>query len=205
MNSQSLELSTLIVDGPDAEKFLQGLLTVNTATLKNTPQMGAACNRKGRVVANFFIEKDTEGRFHLAMPTDMLPILMTHLKKFVIAANVSFEKSEKTKTISLLDEIKKEIPYILPTTSGLFTPQMISLDKLNALDFKKGCYLGQEIVARTQHLGKLKRHMHLLSLSLEEKKHPGDEITTPDGRNGIVVNIAQQATDQLALVVLRDQ
>ena len=50
-------------------------------------------------------------------------------------------------------EIANGIPTITPSISEAFTPQMLNLDLLNAVSFKKGCYTGQEVVARTQHLG----------------------------------------------------
>lgn len=54
-------------------------------------------------------------------------------------------------------EIKAGIPDILPETQEAFVPQMINLDALGGINFKKGCYTGQEIVARTHYLGKVKR------------------------------------------------
>jgi folate-binding protein YgfZ len=50
-------------------------------------------------------------------------------------------------------------PVIHPQTSGLWVPQMLNLDLLAAVSFTKGCYVGQEIVARIQHLGQIKRRM----------------------------------------------
>ncbi|MGB5132424.1 MAG: hypothetical protein WBO00_07405 [Steroidobacteraceae bacterium] len=50
-------------------------------------------------------------------------------------------------------------PTIHPETAGLWIPQMLNLDLLSAVSFSKGCYVGQEIVARTQHLGHIKRRM----------------------------------------------
>ncbi|MGB5345113.1 MAG: hypothetical protein WBN23_03015 [Woeseia sp.] len=51
------------------------------------------------------------------------------------------------------------ITDLVPATSGKFTPQMLNLDTLAAVSFNKGCYTGQEIVARTQHLGAVKRRI----------------------------------------------
>jgi folate-binding protein YgfZ len=50
-------------------------------------------------------------------------------------------------------------PSIAPATAALWLPQMLNLDLIGGLSFSKGCYVGQEIVARTQHLGRLKRRM----------------------------------------------
>jgi folate-binding protein YgfZ len=54
-------------------------------------------------------------------------------------------------------DIAAGLPQVLPETSGSFVPQMLNLDLLEAISFSKGCYTGQEIVARTQHLGRIKR------------------------------------------------
>jgi folate-binding protein YgfZ len=54
-------------------------------------------------------------------------------------------------------DIAAGLPQILAETTGHFIPQMLNLDLLGAVSFTKGCYTGQEIVARTQHLGRIKR------------------------------------------------
>lgn len=55
-------------------------------------------------------------------------------------------------------------PSLAPDTRAKWLPQMLNLDLLDAISFSKGCYVGQEIVARTQHLGRLKRRMLLYHL-----------------------------------------
>ncbi len=59
----------------------------------------------------------------------------------------------------LLD-IEAGVANIGPATHDAFVPQMINLDRIGAVSFTKGCYVGQEIVARTQHLGRIKRRMY---------------------------------------------
>jgi folate-binding protein YgfZ len=54
-------------------------------------------------------------------------------------------------------DIAAGLPQVFAATSGSFVPQMLNLDRLDAISFTKGCYTGQEIVARTQHLGRIKR------------------------------------------------
>lgn len=78
-----------------------------------------------------------------------------------------------------LSEIKAGIPMIYPQTSGEFVLQMANLVALDAVSFKKGCYPGQEIVARMQYLGKLKRRMFLARLKTECLPLPGDDLVTP--------------------------
>ncbi len=58
-----------------------------------------------------------------------------------------------------LQEIRSGLPQVVQATQEEFVPQMVNLERLGAVDFKKGCYPGQEIVARTQYRGVLKRRM----------------------------------------------
>ena len=90
-----------------------------------------------------------------------------------------------------LSEIRSGIPSIYPATSEEFVLQMANLGFLDGVSFKKGCYPGQEIVARMQYLGKLKRRMFLARLDVEELPVAGDELvnegkTEADGSGMIV-------------------
>jgi folate-binding protein YgfZ len=90
--------------------------------------------------------------------------------------------------------INAGIPTILPVTHDQFVPQMANMEILHGVDFKKGCYPGQEIVARTQYLGKLKRRMYLARV--DALAAPGDSLFSPDlpGQAcGTVVNSAPAA------------
>lgn len=71
-------------------------------------------------------------------------------------------------------EIQAGIPQVYATTKEQFVPQMVNLDALNGINFKKGCYTGQEIVARTHYLGKVKRRTLLAQLSSEQTPQAGD-------------------------------
>jgi tRNA-modifying protein YgfZ len=75
-------------------------------------------------------------------------------------------------------EIRAGIPTIVTATQEQFVPQMVNFDLTNSVNFQKGCYTGQEIVARTQYLGKLKRRMYLVHS--EAAMAAGDEIYSPD-------------------------
>ena len=58
-------------------------------------------------------------------------------------------------------QIDAGVPTVLAATQEKFVPQMINLEVLGGVNFRKGCYPGQEVVARSQYLGKLRRRMHL--------------------------------------------
>ena len=103
-----------------------------------------------------------------------------------------------------LGEIRNGIALITAKTQEQFIPQMINLELIGGVNFKKGCYPGQEIVARTQYLGKLKRRLYLAHANCEA--FPGDELFSEDVQgqsNGMVVNAApapEGGCDLLAVV-----
>jgi len=89
--------------------------------------------------------------------------------------------------------IRSGIPVILPATQELFVPQMANLDLIGAVNFKKGCYPGQEIVARMQYLGKLKQRMYLAHVAASAVPQPGDLLYSAEmegQHSGTVVNAA---------------
>jgi len=75
-----------------------------------------------------------------------------------------------------LAELKQGISWLCSETGGQFLPQMLGFDSLGAVNFKKGCYPGQEIVARAHYLGKLKRHPRLLCTTAMICPEPLDKI-----------------------------
>ncbi len=85
-------------------------------------------------------------------------------------------------------EIQAGIPVILPATQEQFTPQMANFEALGGVSFTKGCYTGQEIVARTQHLGKVKRRLYLAHIDADSAPQPGDELSDGNQAAGMVVN-----------------
>ena len=87
--------------------------------------------------------------------------------------------------------IRAGIPVILPATQEQFVPQMANLELIGGGSFKKGCYPGQEIVARMQYLGKNKRRMYLAHIDGDAVPQPGDELFSEDMEeqaSGRVVN-----------------
>ena len=79
----------------------------------------------------------------------------------------------------LLGQIRSGIGHVSMQTREQFIPQMLNLPALDAVSFKKGCYTGQEIVARMQYLGKLKRHMYRFQLAVSEVPAIGTPLLSP--------------------------
>jgi hypothetical protein len=77
-------------------------------------------------------------------------------------------------------DIMAGLPTVLPETSEAFVPQMTNLELIGGVNFKKGCYPGQEIVARMQYLGRLKQRMVRAHASTEHRPLPGTDIHAPD-------------------------
>jgi folate-binding protein YgfZ len=91
----------------------------------------------------------------------------------------------------MLQEIRDGLPRVLLATQEQFVPQMVNLERLGAVDFQKGCYPGQEIVARTQYRGVLKRRM--VRARAAAAATAGDELYADDLAGqpaGLVVNAA---------------
>ncbi len=78
-------------------------------------------------------------------------------------------------------ELQRGITWLCPETSGQFLPQMLGYDSLGAVNFRKGCYPGQEIVARIHYLGKVKRHPRLLCTTAVICPSPLDNIQIRNG------------------------
>jgi tRNA-modifying protein YgfZ len=95
-----------------------------------------------------------------------------------------------------LASIHAGVPQVSAPTQEQFVPQMVNLELLGGVNFKKGCYPGQEIVARSQYLGKLKRRTALASID-NAAARAGDEVfslSDPEQPCGMVVNAAPNGT-----------
>lgn len=77
-------------------------------------------------------------------------------------------------------DVLSAIPRIVPSTAEQFVPQMLNFELVGGVNFKKGCYPGQEIVARSQYLGKLKRRMFLAHAEGGQPE-PGSDVLPANG------------------------
>jgi tRNA-modifying protein YgfZ len=101
-----------------------------------------------------------------------------------------------------LADIHAGIPQITAATQEQFVPQMINFEVIGGVNFKKGCYPGQEIVARSQYLGKLKRRMLPATINAAEVQAGAEVFSSvdPDQPCGMIVNAEpnlQHGTDCL--------
>ena len=194
--------STIVVSGADAEEFLQGQLTADLQQLDGAePQRSAWCNPKGRVICVMILARQADG-YGLTLPTELAEHVVQRLTVFRFRAKVEFD----IQTVDMgsaqdlddlrLDQLRSGMPEIYGAQSEQFTPHMLNLDLLGAVSLEKGCYTGQEIIARTHFRGATKRRLHRFESA--EPVSPGDKVSE-DGRNvGEVVNAIGR--DLLAVV-----
>ena len=120
----------------------------------------------------------------------VLPALSTQL---VLGGNAAWH----------LAAIHAGVPQVSAATQEQFVPQMINFELLGGVNFKKGCYPGQEIVARSQYLGKLKRRTSLATVD-NAAARAGDEVfasSDPNQPCGMVVNAAPNGLGGADLLV----
>ena len=103
-----------------------------------------------------------------------------------------------------LADIRAGMPQVYAATSEQFVAQMLNLDLLDAISFTKGCYTGQEIIARTQHLGRIKRRLSRLSLP-SGSWSIGQPLRLADGRSGRLTEVVRvgERFEALAVLTLR--
>lgn len=102
-------------------------------------------------------------------------------------------------------DIQTGCPDVTKETQEQFVPQMLNLDVLNGINFKKGCYTGQEIVARTHYLGKVKRRTYLTHIAATDRVSAGDKVTDAAGNEAgqVVKAVPSPAGGFDALIEMR--
>lgn len=101
-------------------------------------------------------------------------------------------------------EVRSGVPLIEAATVDQFVPQMLNYELIGGVDFQKGCYPGQEVVARSQYRGTIKRRMFLFES--DAPAAPGQDVfhdADPSQPAGMVVNAAAFAGSQVALVEVK--
>ncbi len=183
----SLGLAKLMLRGPDATSFMQGYVTCDLDALeKNVAMPMACCNIKGRVLANGWAAGRADA-VDIFVHASVADALADHLAKYLVFAKCSLTRQPERFTIA--DDAVAEAIALRPfgwflaaagDTAGddfeercidagigivsapvaeRFLPQMLGLADMGAVSFTKGCYLGQEVVARAQHRGAVKRRL----------------------------------------------
>lgn len=160
------------VAGPDAPAVLQ-------ETIQTVPEQVNAVGSSGDVLCVCL--PGPRPRFELLSDPDRATQLWMALRRGTVAAGTD---------AWAWHDIMAGMPTVLPATRDAFVPQMANLDLLDGISFDKGCYTGQEIVARVHYRGRLKQRMYRARVAIDAPPVPGDSIydaTKPDQATGTVV------------------
>lgn len=182
------ELVLLGVAGPTAAKVLETAGLPAPSTPMGSAEAGSA--------QTIHITGDA---FLLAVPADGAPAVFDRL----LAAGGQPAGSAAWRATT----VAAGLPLITVPTQDEFVAQMLNFDLIGGVSFTKGCYPGQEIVARTQYLGKLKKRMYRVAMDAGANPTPGQDLYAPefgDQSAGKLVNVAPGADGGFeALAVLQ--
>ncbi len=203
--------------GADAASFLHNQLSNDINALAIGDSCAAHyCSVKGRTLAFFVIKRLEEERFVLICHADQHEPLLKRLRMFVLRSKVTLtvidwehleeqiftnaQFSINSQTLAGEGAIEAAVscalPFLPAASQEQHIPQSLNGDLDGSVNFKKGCYPGQEIVARTHYLGKPKRRMHRVSTS-----KPLDAGATVDANDKSVGEVILAADNQ-ALITL---
>ncbi|MCL1624231.1 folate-binding Fe/S cluster repair protein [Moraxella sp. Tifton1] len=194
----------LIISGKDAAKFLQGQLTINVNKLNTALTPCAISDLKGRVQFGLWVNRNDDETFTVITTSDCMQDLITHLKKYG-----AFSKFHTSETTPIYPTAKDDLPtfsnddreadftrwammsiangnyWITRDTQGLFQPQELRLHQRGGVDYDKGCYLGQEVIARLWFKASPKAYLHRILLPQECQF--GEKIDKIQIVNGVMV------------------
>ncbi len=130
-------------------------------------------------------------------------------KAATIWKSLSDKLTQSTSNVWNLHDIRSGVAQVTVETSEAFIPQMVNLELIGGVNFQKGCYPGQEIVARTHYLGKPNRRMYRISIETSTSPLPGTNIfSVKDGEQpvGKIVSAQNSSNENCdALAVLRTE
>jgi hypothetical protein len=193
-----ISISEIRVTGPDAGEFLQGQLTNDVRRLETGNEILAAwCNPKGRVICLGTLHRIEDGyAFHI--PAELADDVVRRLTMFRFRSKVELKIVDEGETVDPAILVRDGRPIIGREQSEQFTPHMLNLDLLDAISLDKGCYTGQEVVARTHYKGATKRRT--LRFRADAPVSAGDKIVCEGRDVGTVLNVA--ANELLGVVPL---
>lgn len=213
---RDLAFCALSLNGVDAQKFLQGQVTVNVEALaENTTCYTAICSLKGRVQFGLWLKKISSESFEIISTADQAEDLAKHIRKFGAFSKMQLETigtvypqlqgqqtefAAETTDIQAwqLQAIEAGHAWIQAATAEVFQPQELRLHQRDGVHYDKGCYLGQEVVARLWFKAKPKHWLHLIQ-GTGDAPAPADKLN-----NDVeVVNSLATANGFKALVVAK--
>ena len=214
----SARFAAVRVAGADAAAFLQGYLTADLDQLEAEKALPMAyCNLKGRVLASGWAA-GTATDVLLLIDASVAPRLAAELGKYLLFSKaklapapdgLAFAEAPAAGTAALPPTGYRVLPgagdsgheafanasvdagfvVVSAAVSERYLPQMIGLTAAGAVSFSKGCYLGQEVVARAEHRGEVKQKLCRFAVD-GEPPEVGAEVVVAGKRAGAVVAVA---------------
>lgn len=209
-----IPLAQLVFAGPDAQSFLQGQLSNDLAAM--IPGAAASLlagfhSPQGRVIALLELRRPTRDEFLALLPADLAELVVTRLRRFVLRSKLQISPpamaTASEAALSRAARIAAGLPQVYAATTEVFVAQMLNLDVIGAISFTKGCYTGQEIIARAHYRGRIKRRMQRFLSNDRRTLSPSDSHRLVDGRTVQVVDACQQPDGRcefLAVTTLPD-
>ena len=199
----------LLLFREDLKEYVQKRLTMFVLRARvtieditgTTPLLGVAnCADTSILATNVNQEPGSvtaeEGIITVCLPDQSQRYLLLGNVEAQIARTTGLQKSltlTKGNSWALLD-ILAGLPWISSATQEKFLPQFINLDALNGLSYQKGCYPGQEVIARLHYRGEIKRRLQLITADSELNEGMAIK-TAQDDNAGTVVNAVQKQDD----------
>ncbi|MGE1173529.1 folate-binding protein YgfZ [Pseudomonas sp. BW7P1] len=144
-----------------------------------------------------------EGLIAIRVSPERAELWVPAVQADAVKGKLSAQLTEAQLNQWLLGQIRAGIGQVMPGTRELFIPQMLNLQAVGGVSFKKGCYTGQEIVARMQYLGKLKRRLYRVQLDASELPEPGSPLFAPSHGSSIgEVVLAARAEQNIELLAV---
>lgn len=211
-----LAFTAFSLNGVDAQKFLQGQVTIHVERIpENESRYTAICDLKGRIHFGLWIKRLNPESFELVTTQNQAEEFAKHIKKFGAFSKMKLEQTgpvfptvngiqtEFSSTETDIDTwqiqaIQSGQAWIQQNTEHLFQPQELRLHQRDGVHFDKGCYLGQEIVARLWFKAKPKHWLHLIQAQADVPAP-----ATPLSKDVEVINSVAFEDGYLALVIAK--
>ncbi|GAA5008915.1 folate-binding protein YgfZ [Acinetobacter puyangensis] len=221
MSQDTLQFAHFQYAGVDAEKFLQGQVTVNVSKLGNNEfRPTAICDLKGRIQFGLWLKRQSAELIDIVITEDLAEEFAAHVKKFgafskatlsaastiypAIIDNQATFTPEENQAATIFDwqatAIQNGQAWISQATAHLFQPQELRLHQRGGVDYDKGCYLGQEIIARLWFKAKPKHWLHLIQ-GQGQAPNAGEQLN----KDVQVVNCLNDANGWIALVTAKPE